>query len=257
MVDNNKQDSEGEYKQWYQQDPVKASAKSKRKGKKLSMALEKRDWETANRLIDEGENVNFINRVGTSNLEFAASGGNFEIFMKMVNKGAIFLPEGSNSNKVTHHAARGGNVDIMRFLVDSGLDPHMLTMCEGSLMHHAVQSGNIEMIDYLLEIGIPFDTKDYYGQTPMYLAVCFGNVQLIEKFMGLGCDIFAIFRHDENLLKVAVAYEKPEAVKFLLDKGLDPFAKDQYGRSAYDTAKMRGNVEIQKMFEDLQRSQER
>jgi ankyrin repeat protein len=118
------------------------------------------------------------------------------------------------------YAARDGDVDEIKRLIRAGADVNLKDVNGHTPLHFAAQEQKVEAAKTLLEAGAKLDEKDRHGNTPLMRAV-------------------------------ATSRGEGEMIRLLRKWGADPFAKNNYGISPVESARMVANFDIAQHFSDL------
>ena len=124
---------------------------------RLYDAILKNDTFTALNAIDQGANVfSIVNGPGTSLLMEAAQKGNFDIFMKLIQKG-VNVEYSGGGKSIMIYAMRGGNTRIISYIFDKNADDlnlHMeLSECNdvrGNYFHYTICANKFELAKEVL-----------------------------------------------------------------------------------------------------------
>ena len=139
-------------------------------------ALARRHFQLAGVLHRNGSSVDLRGHVGKSPLHAAAYTGEFEMVR-------VLLDYGLNVNALDDMGStplnfaleyRSSNIDprVVRFLLNNGADPNVLAQAQGgnTPLHRASRSGRIELVRLLVEHGANVEVRDNQGRTPMDVA---------------------------------------------------------------------------------------
>ncbi|MBQ7456316.1 MAG: ankyrin repeat domain-containing protein [Desulfovibrio sp.] len=141
-------------------------------------AVESPDTGMVDFLLAKGADINAALCAGdvcTTALHFAASKGNYAMFMHLVEKGANLrqsLPYDTIDGDILNSAVYGGNLDIVKYLISKGFDIHYSEKkLKKSLLASAVNSDSMDVlavIDYLIGAGLNVNYKDAYNKTVFF-----------------------------------------------------------------------------------------
>jgi ankyrin repeat protein len=164
------------------------------------------------RLLDDGANVNAMNKDGSTPLRIAVSEGHEVVVSQLL--------------------ARGAAVDAAK---DGNYTPLWL----------AVQQGHEVIVKQLLNAGACANVVyDYEDHTPLLLAVINGHTAIFKQLLKAGAQIDLRDSEGRTALLVAVKWWRQAAVQQLLDAGAQVDAMDNQGRTALWLAVEKGHEPI-------------
>ncbi len=116
------------------------------------------NYEISKLLIENGANVNYVNKVGGTSLSIAADNGNPEIVKLLLENGASSTINHKDilRNSPLHKAIRKGSLETIKLLVEHGADlTHSVIV---ACIYNQKEKVQKEIINYLIEKGaeIPF-----------------------------------------------------------------------------------------------------
>jgi len=121
-------------------------------------------------LLDDGANVNHVDRHGWTPYLQAIAAGNSDYIALVVSRGANTEQISDQGVNDFLTAAKAGHFEIMQYLLDQGRDINF-TDCAGSTaLVRASKSGSLEVVLWLLDHGADIDAKDVQGKTALQWA---------------------------------------------------------------------------------------
>lgn len=185
----------------------------------LQDATTSNDIDSVRKLIAKGENVNALNELGKTPLNWAAVMGRKDIVELLLEKGADINGVGRYSGAALHGAAQGDR--------------------------------NIEITKLLIARDAKIDMKDPQGRTPLFEAVSLQSVANVTLLIDKGADINKPGPYGYTPLMWAVnvnGARHPEIVRLLIAKGADTSIRnkiiEQGGKNALEIAQENGNAEV-------------
>ncbi len=135
-------------------------------------------------------------------------------------------------------AVAGGYLDIVDFLIKKGADIKRRNIVGGSMLSMAVGRGHFAAVRYLCEKGMPVNSTDKLGVTPIFGALD-GRVEsryILEYLLERGADVSVGSADGTTPLMIAAHHGNKDATEMLIAKGADVKAKDEFGRTALQSA---------------------
>lgn len=115
------------------------------------------DIERMKKLINEGIDVNFRSKSGTTNLIFAAFCGYLDVVQLLLDNGADPNLQNNEGNTALMRAAYRGHIEIVRLLLEKGADPNLQNNDGNTALMNAIDKGHTEIVKLLLENGAQFN----------------------------------------------------------------------------------------------------
>lgn len=173
----------------------------------LIQASSKNDSFTVQKLIEEGANINEVDKNGATPLMYASKSGKIETVKVLLNVGANIKIQDKQGYSALTHAISSGHEDVSRILIENHAD---------------------------------VNAKDNYGDTPLVIASYKCNASLIKLLIDNGADINAKNSFNMNALHNTVQCHGPEKsydlTKLLIDRGTDLTVKDNDGKTPLNYA---------------------
>lgn len=195
----------------------KTLPKERNKGVDLCFAAHSGDVETAENLLENKVDPNFLDFSGRSPLHLAASAGCLPIVSLLLQYGAsLTLPGGSSRLTALHFAAEAGYDDIVQLLCARGADVEALSFGTGEFA--------------------PIPT----GLSPLCIACERGHYQAVVALCKAKADINSCFGlHAQTPLFFAASSNRPSSpaiVSHLVSLGADYDVKTSFASSTIATA---------------------
>ncbi|WJZ98165.1 hypothetical protein VitviT2T_016712 [Vitis vinifera] len=183
-------------------------------------------------------------------------------------------------------AAYNGDLYQLRRLIEAGADPNKTDYDGRSPLHFAASKGYEDITDFLIELRVNIHLSDNHGNTPLLEAIKNGHdgvTSLLVKAGALltvedagGCLCMTVVRRDLNFLKRLLANGiNPNAKNYdsrtplhlaaseglysmtnlLLEAGASVLAKDRWGNTPLDEARIGGNKNLIKLLEEAMSAQ--
>lgn len=156
-----------------------------------------------------------------------------------------------------HFAAAAGSVGCVRRLAEAGANTAAASEIGWRPLHEAVNASQPMTTTTLLELGAPVDAADPDGTTALHLAALrvgagVGGCQCkwcrrrrgrqLRTMRSLlncqACDPNAANRHGMRPAHIAAAYDSAMAMRFLRSRHAALWARDSFGRSPMDVARL-------------------
>lgn len=129
----------------------------------LLMAVEQRDIDRVNYLLNQGANAGHI----------------------LPNGDSLFAAITAEAGYLNFYIYQ----DILEVLLQAGLPTDHLNSRGNTAMHDAVLNGNTRLLSHLLELGVPYDVANADGKTPVELAEENLNVYALNLFADAGAQL--------------------------------------------------------------------
>jgi uncharacterized protein len=117
-------------------------------------------------------------------------------------------------------ACQWNQPEIARFLLDLGaaLEP-VERSCGRNALMYACLSGNVRLIKLLLEKGAGIDSTDHMGRTPLMMASSVGKTEIVKLLIECGANIHLRDKSGLNALEWASDKGRGDIVELLWAKG--------------------------------------
>ena len=181
----------------------------------LMDAAENGQLDVVKYLVDNGANVNTIDKAYRTPLMLAAEKGHLDVVKYLVDKGAM------NAQNCAELAAKNGYLDVVEFLVTKGTDVNARGRNGTMPLMKAAGLGQLDVVKYLVDKGADVNAKGEDGWTPLMMAMSDGNLDIVKVLVEKGADVNAKYENGLTVLMYAAAAGKLDMVKFLVDKGAD------------------------------------
>jgi len=189
--------------------------------KPLLHAVRQGDYAAVEKMLENGSDVNLIQRGEGTPLTMAIRSEQFKIAQLLMQKGAD--PNlGTNSDGYPlWMAARKGNVKLVRFLISEGADVNTKFPGDGSALIQAAKTSNLEMVEVLVDLKADVNMAVRGDGNPLIMASKAGSMEVVEYLIAKGADVNKEVPGDETPLINASEQGHLEVVKYLISKGAD------------------------------------
>jgi ankyrin repeat protein len=184
------------------------------------------DPKTADLLIRAGAKVDTANKYGITPLLLACGNGNAAVIERLLRAGAD--PNRTVRAKETPLmiAVRTGSVEAVKALLRAGADLNAKEDWNGqSALMWAAAAGHGSVVQALIEGGADFRARSNGGTTPLLFAVRKGDMSSVKALLAAGADVNEKRPDLATPLLVAIINGHEDLVDLLLDHGADPNAE--------------------------------
>ncbi|KAL9233701.1 hypothetical protein vseg_008661 [Gypsophila vaccaria] len=152
-----------------------------------------------------------------------------------------------------HLAASNGHEEIVQFLIHEGADVNALDNFGTTPLLEAVKNGHDKVADLLRKEGATLDIKDV--GSVLCAAVARGDIEFLKRLLSNGINPNSNDYDHRTPLHVAASQGLYLVAKMLVDAGANVFLKDRWGSTPLDEARMCGNKNLIKLFEDAKNAE--
>lgn len=179
------------------------------------------DFEGVKKLVEEGADVNFLQRGEGTALVLAIRQEEFKIARFLLEKGADPNLGTNDDGHPLMIAAGKGNIELVRLLVNRGANVNTKFPGDGSALIQASASGNMAMIKALVDLKADINMEVEGDGNPLLHAARRGYFEIVEYLVGLGADVNREVPGDETPLIQASVQGHLDIVTFLVENGAD------------------------------------
>ncbi|EAX97223.1 hypothetical protein TVAG_196650 [Trichomonas vaginalis G3] len=191
-------------------------------------------------------NPNQVDKEMNSPLFYALEKRNLENAEFLLNHGADINVRDAQGQTLLHYFVRSNDKEIVTFLIDHKILMDELDMNHMTCFELAAELDRKEIINILIDKGALFMTHLSFT-TPAHIATKTDNLELVKKFVDLGFEIDFADENNQTMLHVAAIYSAMNVMIYLLNKMADVTLKDDNGdtplslavkNNHYDAAKL-------------------
>ncbi len=232
-------------------------------------AIHRRDWMEAEYILRESPNMDVnifmniqgVNELQSSPLQFAAQNGQTALVQALIARGADVNYQNKTGQTPLMYATRGGHLDAMKAIVEAGADYNMPTSntrtFDNTALHYAAVHGHSDAVRYLASL--PNANKNHVnlaGNTPyddalthMTQYTYHGNRMLAAQMTRMGFlsrEEVAMQYQLINAVRKGDIQQVQTQIKNLQDAHLDLNGADGFGFTALHYAAISNNPDITK-----------
>ncbi|XP_031621883.1 uncharacterized protein LOC116339921 [Contarinia nasturtii] len=168
--------------------------------------------------------------------------------MRNVTAAKILIENGANINEIDKHGDVPINIAIEKeltgiidIMIDSGAVVANLKDKDGNTpLAKAVFQDRGTVIDRLLPLGANIHIKNNYGNSPVLIAATAGFVHLVRKFLDLGANIDSSNNEKITPIMYAAFHGRIDIAKLLIERGANIHLQSVTGKSAVHFAAHKG-----------------
>jgi ankyrin repeat protein len=208
----------------------------------LHWAVQRRDLEMTNLLLNAGADFTLTNRTGAKPLYLAAINGDAAVIGRLLDAGedanAVLTAEGESVLMLVSYT---GNPDAVKLLLARGADPNTQQFRGQSALMWAAAEGHAEVVKLLLAGGADpalssaASTKPERrppgGMTALLFAARQGKLEAARALLDGGADVNQAGADTTSPLLIAVVNGHYELASLLLERGANPNVADSNGRT--------------------------
>jgi len=188
----------------------------------LMAALERKNSNFANFLIDKGADINIKTNLGWTALMFAIEYKVIDIAKTLIKNGAKVTGELSGGWNTIFLATRYGcDEELLKMLIDGGCNLSKAKKDGWTPLMMALMYREESIADLLVEHGAQINAKDDEDWTPLMYALRYGKDKLAKKMINKDADINAVNKNGWTPLLFALRYKLEESAKLMFRKGVD------------------------------------
>lgn len=197
----------------------------------LVESCRKRDWRTFDFLLDRGVSPDAADAGGLTSLESAIGQQDGERIHQLIEAGADVEVAGQSGDSLLVEAARRSEHDLVETLLAAGADPDRVGDSGATALITALQNGDALLAGAFLEQGADPNQPGAGGTSPLSLATSLQDVDLMQALIDSGADA-----KEDGLLVRAYRNRDLPALELLLQSGADPETKNDSGLRVLDLA---------------------
>lgn len=215
-------------------------------GNYVMIAIETRNPEIVQALLDAGADINQQDEDGWTPLMFATLEGYFDIVKVLLDAGAdvnIESPEGEYALYIAAYSGHQEIFDYLAPLTTSDLRQDAEQCLVEALRKRqqrevvkpgvrglikAAAEGNITKVRRAIETGVNINSFDEVGETALRAAVVRNHLEIVQLLIEAGADVNAVIQ-GMTVLHHAAMFSNSEIVQYLIRAGADINRRDADG----------------------------
>jgi ankyrin repeat protein len=201
---------------------------------KLIRAINLRDAELVQTILNKGVDVNDRDESGRTYLMIAALKGDAEIVRGLINKGADVNAKTNTGATALMRSAAKGHEEIVKLLLSKGAKLNLTDENGNSALSEAILIGRTDIIKLLIDVRADVNLRDGNGCTVL-MNVLGAEPGRIRRLLNAGADVNAGDTNGNTALMKGASrynYRVNDATKLLVDNGADVNPKNKAGSTA-------------------------
>lgn len=147
------------------------------------------DAKAVRALVRQSTDVNAAETDGMTALHWAVQRRDLEMTDLLLDAGADFELANRTGAKPLYLAAINGDAAVIARLLDAGEDPNALLTTEGeTVLMLVAYTGNAQAVKVLLDRGAEANTQQFRGQTALMWAAAEGHAEVVSLLLARGAD---------------------------------------------------------------------
>ena len=194
-----------------------------KKAEELIQAIKDKNTERATKLINEGANVNFLNKADANNspLMYAVVQDDAAVAELLLNKGAELEQKNSRGETALAQSALSSRARMCKLLISRGADVNTTYWDGWTPIVIAARYGNLEIVKMLIDAGAD---KDYNGGKAIAKTLEFNQLAALKLLLDSGA------KPNAGLVNWSIKKGK-DYIKLMLDHGAKVNLKDGNGET--------------------------
>ncbi|KAJ6539678.1 ankyrin repeat-containing domain protein [Mycena capillaripes] len=212
----------------------------------LQLASGEGHIEIVSLLLDNGAEVNTVDRFNDSALLIASARGHTDIVRSLLENGAEVSAQGGHYGTALVAASLGGHTDTVRSLLENGAEVNAERGDWSTALVAASVQGHADIVRSLLENGAEANVEsDYYGTALVAASKAVGgHAEIVRSLLENGADVNAEAKFVGTALMVASGKGHTDIVHSLLENGAEVNAQGGTYGSALVAASSGGYTDI-------------
>ena len=246
----------------------------------LMLAAKVNSVAAAQLLLDNGVDINAINRYWQTAVTLGVEYGNREVVELLVASQADLNIRDRQGRAAAFFALYNRDINMLRLLIDNNADVNLANNVQSTLLTWAAEAGEIDMVELLIDNDAEINARNmhgdtplmllakkhnsdepkffhiialliakhadvnlpnYYGETPLMWTALTNQIKTLIFFLQHGADINKQNERGGTALTRAAQFGRSQIVQILIDNGVDPNLKNRRGKTALDIAEEAGH----------------
>jgi len=187
----------------------------------LASAIQQQEWDVAEKLIADKEQIALAQPDGMTAMHWAAFHQRSKLVEMLLSAGAPVDARTRYEVTPLSIACMQADAASVALLAAAGADVNQTKQAGETPLMTASRNGNAEVLKILLKHGAKVDTTEKKGQTALMWAASEGNAQAVQVLIDAGADLRRELKSGFNAMMFAAREGRIDVVRRLLDAGVD------------------------------------
>ena len=181
-------------------------------------------------LLDDGADIEAMDKYRATALIIAAVHGHSQIVQLLLDSGANVNAKTEEDETALIHAAEHGHSQIVQLLLDSGANVNAKTASGMTALTHVAKNGHSQIVQLLLDSDANVNARTELGKTALYEAAKRDDtIDIVQTLLDNKADVNA-FGTEYRPLIAAAEHDSMAALQLLIDRGADTEVTGGTGR---------------------------
>lgn len=221
---------------------------------KIFRAIERKNYEEVERLVNKGVDINQYDSDGFFPLWKAVTMNDTTMAKLLIHLGAKvdqFIEKEPGRLNSLHIACQEGLLPMVKILVEAGSDVNEKGILGFGPLRIAARNGWLEVVKYLVSKGAIVDAKSMDGATAFAHSCSKGHVEIVKYLVEKGANVNNQDKDEDTPLMEASRSGNLDIVKFLVSNGAKLEMKNKKRQTAIDVAKEQGQNIVANFLIDI------
>ena len=210
----------------------------------VHIAIAKEFKDVVSILLENGTDINAVNKNGWSTMHWAAFVGNTEILSYLINQGAKVNCTDQDNVTPLHVAAERGQAEAVRLLIENNAKLNVTDKNKYMPIHLAVINGHKKVLEILLENGADFRKTDQHKRSILHWSTIVGSIEMTRLILKYAPNVQVKDDFDRTPLHWAAQYGHVDITEQLVKSKAKINVSDKFGEKPMVIAAFCGHTKV-------------